>query len=772
MKYLLPCLLTLLFGLSLLTPRLASAQTGPRVWCHKVSWTTPSNLSHTSRRDFPLGIGMTAWPGQPAAPGTLSQQDAYDDVIVAQEAGIDAFAIDVPLATSTGTWPPAIDSYLGAAASVQSQTGKPFYVCPCLDSPANATPAQLASLIQASLKNRSQMPQWPKWQGVPVIWTFNGTGMTSANWKQTFALLTAQSIKVVVILDADGLFSTAGHANLAPAADLDTYAALPVSLYAFRTDSNQPGQSLCQQYLTAHHPTSLAAQLTIGTIWPGYWSKTNGWFVDPQGTKRIRDNFAAAQGAQWLTVTTWDDYAETTEFQPSIGLGTGRLDLLHTLLATWRGDAPWPTQSRFYIWQPNEVHLDMPFVGEVLALIPAGATPAKVQINLCDKNQQVIQAGPSVTFTTPGVNAVPFSFSQAVMPANRSAYVSLICEAADFPAQSFLSEPTYVWPPGDNPWRTLRGTMWQAGAQQGSGPQIAIANGSGGLPSTTTETWPLPPQPANSEMSLYHNFDMVDPPQVNTSQIVYDMNQTVVAGIYSWDDFLPIANDSRWGFFASLGVTPAGTVCWSEPTWVEPPGGYTPLTTIWHFEEGSGKVCFDPTPYHRNATLVGGVTWVKPGAAGTGTCIQLDGTTGSVTVPYASFPMGSFTFSAWIQPQLDPGATTYQRDEYLINDIGATLVLKIRSDGYLQVQRLPPAGFWRVAIGKTVVPFAQWSHVQVLYDQNNLTIYLNGVLEASTPCIGTRLNSITALGRSPLSQTNFFRGKMDEVEILSQASLK
>ena len=247
MKYQLPLPLTLLLGLLLLAPISTSAQTGPRVWAHKVSWTSPSNLTHASRRDFPIGVGLSVWPGQPAVTGSQPQQDAYYDTAVAQGAGIDAFAIDVSLGQPSSSWLPVLDTYLSAAATVQSASGKPFYVCPCLDSPANETPAQLALLIQTTLKNRTQLAQWPKWQGVPILWTYNGTGMTSANWKQTFALLAAQNVNVVIILDADGYYYNAGITKQAPAADLDTLSTLPVSLYAFRTNSSQPGQSLCQQ---------------------------------------------------------------------------------------------------------------------------------------------------------------------------------------------------------------------------------------------------------------------------------------------------------------------------------------------------------------------------------------------------------------------------------------------------------------------------------------------------------------------------------------------
>ena len=732
-----------------------SADIEPTTWCHKVSWTTISSLSHTNRRDFPLGMGQATWPGQPVRTGFQGGVDAITDCSLASEAGIDAFAIDILVSHDAAANGKCLDGYMNAAATVYSETGKPFFISPCLDTPSQLTPAALAGVIQNLMAMRSTRPEWPKFEGTPILWTYNGTSGNAAYWKQTFLQLAALKVKVIIVLDGCSLFATATAAL--PTTELNTYATLPVALYAFRTDFNPLGMTKCRQYLSAHAPTSTAARLTIGTIFPGYWSQTNGWYVDPQGTVRIRSDFDAAKSSRWVTVTSWDDYAETTEFQPSIGLGTGRLDLLHSLLAQ-RGGGSWPSISRFYLWQPNEIHLGENVSGEALALVASG--PATVQVNLCDKNQQVLVAGTPITFKTPGVHAVPYLFPVTDMPANRVAYVSLVCQASDFPQQSFLSEPVCVWPSGDNPWRTLRGTMWQAGKQSGTGPQMAVTLKSG-FAAGLSATWPA----QAGQMLLQQNFNLVDLPSTNVAQETYTLNSTLVLGPYPWDIFNPTPTATRWGFFDGFGVTPDGTVCWSEPTWVEPLGGYSWVTSLWHFNEGAGNHAADATPYANSIQLKGTAAWGSAASVGR-TCLSLDGKNAYAQLPSGIFPKSDFTLAMQVMPVPDTGVKGYTREQFLFCDVNASLILRIRDDGRLMAMRMTDDGTWSSATGNTVVPLNQWSQVTVTYDQQNLTVYLNGRSEAAAPCEGMRINTLTVLGINPAaSNRGYFHGRVSEVQI-------
>ncbi len=105
--------------------------------------------------------------------------------------------------------------------------------------------------------------------------------------------------------------------------------------------------------------------------------------MDPKGTARLRETLAASRSCHWLTITTWNDYGETTQVEPGVGFGVGRLDLIRSLLSDWRGSTPWPADaSRIYVTHPNEVQAGTPFAAEVVALLPPGNTAPAVTLGL------------------------------------------------------------------------------------------------------------------------------------------------------------------------------------------------------------------------------------------------------------------------------------------------------------------------------------------------------------------------------------------------------
>ena len=754
-----------------LSPTPCQAQE-PRVWAHKVSWTSVNNLTHTSRRDFPLGMGQAAWPGQPLR---YSDQQSLDDCAVAQAAGIDAFAIDLVVSQPLASNLLVLNQYLQAAAALTAQTGKPFAISPCIDSPSSTTPAQLAALIQAlTAGGRSSQAAWAKVNGLPVVWTYNGSLMSTANWQATFALLGQSGTSVAVMIDANSLVGAvtappAGSPNPwagLPTADLAAYAGMPVGLYVFRTDCNMANFARCRQFLSANYPSALATQLTVGTIFPGYWSEVNGWLVDPQGTARIRNDFQAAASSRWITVTTWDDYAESTEFQPTLNHGTGRLDLLHALLAPWRGDPVWPASPSLYVWQPNEVHVGEALSGEALMLAPPGSPDTQVQVTLSDPSGNAIQTSPPVTLTGGGVQAIPFSFPVPSVPASRCDYLSLTYQVGTAAAVTSLSPPVHVWPGADNPWRTLCGAMWRAGVGQATGTQPAVI-GMSATPTLMTVPWAGPARQPGAQIFPRQNFNLLNLPPNDVDVVADALDQPYVLGGDSWDTFSPVMPSSRWGFYDALEVQADGTTYWQNPAWVDPAGDPT-QTSAWHLDEGSGSTARDSSPYGMPATLKGGAAWASPGQSGP-SCVSLNGTTGYVSLPAAGFPKSDFTFRAWIKPTADGGPTTYSRNHCVFVDSNGNLMLKVMQDGTITAARMV-GNAWVTAQSKDLVPVNAWSQVAATYDQQTLRVYLNGVLEGSVPCQGVRMGQVAALGCSPSGAgSGFFAGQIDEVVVYSQA---
>ena len=75
------------------------------------------------------------------------------------------------------------------------------------------------------------------------------------------------------------------------------------------------------------------------------------------------------------------------------------------------------------------------------------------------------------------------------------------------------------------------------------------------------------------------------------------------------------------------------------------PIGDPDLVAWWSFDEGEGNTAADSSPNGNDGTLTGGATWV-PGRFGGG--INLDGTTGYVSIPNFSLTTNAITFVTWL----------------------------------------------------------------------------------------------------------------------------
>ena len=761
------CLLT---AMAVPSPAQPAPTGETRVWCHLCPWNALNNLSH-SRRDFPLGFGMPTHPGMAERQEPQSQRDYIYECLSAVEAGIDAFALDVIVGQPLANWLPAVDGYLKAAETVTTETGRAFYSVPCLDSPGSRDPEDLAAYIAEMVGERAASPAWPKLDGRPILWTYAGTNMPAANWAAVFELLRSRGLDLVFILDANSLYAQASPASTGedawsglPTEELDALARLPVALYAFRTDFDRRTMERCCQYLQTEHPQSLAARLTIGTVWPGYWSLGSGWYVDPQCTGVIRDTFAQAADCRWLTVTTWNDYYETTHFQPSLGFGTGRLDLLRALLSRWRGEELWPTEPRLYLWQPNEVQVGDAVAGEVLALVQEGAGAVEARVSLCAVTGAVTSEGAWQTLEGSAVRVATYELETPAALAGGCLYLKLEARLPASAPLACVSQPICVWPAGYHPLATRRGTMWRAGSQS-RGPQVVIVHRDGNLPKRIGTSWAGPSVPAGSRLHVRHNFGLIHFPGEAESPVVYDMEQTYGQGRAPWEVYPPVPPERRWGFYDTVIVFPDGSVRWSEPQWVPPqPGADLQCAGLWHLDEAEGSKAADASPYAHHAAAQGEPTWQTPGAVGSG-CLRLDGKDDCLSVPGGRFPRGDFTVSAWIK--LDEATSAGSRCIYV--DINGCIILAVDKAGHLTCSRAHGGG-WAAATGSVALPAGEWTHVAVTYDRTALRLYVNGAADGEAACEGERASNVTAIGCNPFgARSGYFAGCLDEVRVLARA---
>ena len=58
--------------------------------------------------------------------------------------------------------------------------------------------------------------------------------------------------------------------------------------------------------------------------------------VDRRGGETLREYWRLAEGQPWILVTSWNEWHEGTELEPSLELGEEFLELLGGLSASWR----------------------------------------------------------------------------------------------------------------------------------------------------------------------------------------------------------------------------------------------------------------------------------------------------------------------------------------------------------------------------------------------------------------------------------------------------
>lgn len=760
-------LATLAFSVS--GARCAAAEPGadaPRVWAHLETSFIPSSLRH-NRYDWPLGLGLERWPGLPYR---VKGEEGLIECRLAADAGIDAFAIDLytwlPPQALRGTF----GRYVRSASEFAAATGRLFYAAPCLYGLRQSTGAQIAAIVDGLCRTHAASPAWPKLDGRPIVWACDGGSPGIPAWQEAFRLLEARGCRVAVVLDPFGSgpvdrfgrsradYDAAEPAwSRLPEVELDAWAALPVALYSSHGDGRIEVLRRAQRYLQTRHPQSLAARLTVGTLWPGYWCGSNGWFADPRGTARLRETFEAARPSNWLTITTWNAYSETLHIEPSLGFGTGRLDLVHALLSEWRGGGAWPTDdARIYVTHPNEVELGQPFRVEVLGLLSPGTRAPVVTLAVCAADGLRVATQRVIPGQT-RLWAAACQFGLETMPAGR--WVRLCASDGE---QEFEGIPIPVWPAGYHGRPVRCGTQWRLGEMRGGGPRIAIER-EGRVPMHVRVTWPGAPDGAF--VHLRHNFMLIHYPQANATEFTCDLNRTYLRELPS-ETFLSLPEEKRWGFFDAIGVGPDGMRYPSAPVWVAPPDGETlDVAGYWSLDKNRSDRTDDASP-HRNWAGLSGTKaprWVPDGARGG--CLRFDGESSRMTPPWGIFPVGQFTLEMYARPEPQEGATNLGGQRTLFADVNGSLVLSLCPDGRVEACRAKPGGTARV-VSPWSVPFRTWSRITVAYDLAALWLFVDGKPAGSVACEGERASSELGVGYNPFDGGSaYFRGCIDEVRL-------
>ncbi|MDP3919148.1 MAG: LamG domain-containing protein, partial [Nanoarchaeota archaeon] len=185
------------------------------------------------------------------------------------------------------------------------------------------------------------------------------------------------------------------------------------------------------------------------------------------------------------------------------------------------------------------------------------------------------------------------------------------------------------------------------------------------------------------------------------------------------------------------------------------PQNQSNLVAYWSFDEGSGNYSVDfinnNSAYMYNAQWTTGKHFK---AITTGTNSYLN-----ITNPRNLNTSREFTYEVWVKP-IATGGTIYQYGSFEIGTIaGNKAYISLRKHGESAATALT---------SNHTVNTSIWTHIAFTYNQTNLSVYINGVLDNVTNYTGELLlgeSGNVNIGVKYPAPSNYFQGDIDELAI-------
>ncbi|MHB8088390.1 MAG: LamG domain-containing protein, partial [Anaerolineaceae bacterium] len=183
----------------------------------------------------------------------------------------------------------------------------------------------------------------------------------------------------------------------------------------------------------------------------------------------------------------------------------------------------------------------------------------------------------------------------------------------------------------------------------------------------------------------------------------------------------------------------------------------------WTLDSISNYTVADSSGRSHPGTVTGSVTSFVN--AHLGSALSFDGSTAFITVPNSSdfSPSGSFSISAWINPQ----EIVANRNTRIFEKTGAYSLI-INTTGQLQfrVEGLTPA-----YVNGPSLPINQWTFVTAIYDSTltQLRLYFNGEMISVVSVTGSNVVNSNTIYFGSSVPTERYYGRLDEIRFYNRA---
>ena len=201
-------------------------------------------------------------------------------------------------------------------------------------------------------------------------------------------------------------------------------------------------------------------------------------------------------------------------------------------------------------------------------------------------------------------------------------------------------------------------------------------------------------------------------------------------------------------------------------------GTHTNLKSYYKMSDGSGTSLTDNSGNSNTGALTNGPVWKMSGAfAGSRHALDFDGSNDYVSFDTNNSPTynnASFSMEAWIKT-----SSTGQEDEIIGLGGWSNNVLEFRlNEGKLQLGT--DVSYWEVVTSQSNINTGIWTHVAYVKNGSNVSIYVNGNLDAQGSINQTPNVSVMTIGNlfqngNMHSNRYEFLGAIDEVRVWNSA---
>ena len=695
-----------------------------------------------------------------------TDQGAYEgtkkQVRTALNYGIDGFCVDLIIHESHKT-----DFYANAMKRFyRAAEGTPFKIALCIDQ-SNPPVGPMTDALELFLKKWGRHPNSCLVNGKPVIFIYNSRPRTLDEWKSIIATLKERNLEAYWLVQPQRESTLWGKADV-----LADNLAVFDGLYDFGINGFTPQEMLRrltngQNAIKTRKPGAI---LSAG-ITQGYLGNENSFYRPYHNTGTLRQNWAAAMKAEapWVCLTTWNDYVEHTNFEPSVANRDALLRINRDYVRQWRKQSAPSRPPQVFISYHEEARLGDDWTIEVLSL-PFSTGPAEVQLRMLDLKGKPFYEPAPIKLKSQETQAETARLNQPGIDSPKCFRVQarILSEMTDSDEWRELY-PVVIRNGHIESLRTIHIPLDELsftpllkieGAQDKRIAKIRFKRWTlAGKVELLRNGWPVAEQEVAHKGAPHVTVSLPVPQDSATPSDVFIARYNNLSGDVSWSAPVIIQEQDLEKSTNNQPIIISGSNF--DEAWRK--DGFSrleeSLIITQQLAQAETYSLTFPMDKAMPGNLVSTSGWNIPALQGAQhkwmkthesqvpkwsdeenekAALVFDGADDCVILPSRVMPYGTFTMELNIRPLQN------KQEMSLFSDFNGTS-LQLKGSGELQFKRGKDAVTSRHKISQD-----KWTHIAVVYTGNALKIYINGVLdcESSAKIDVKRINSLPVIGNN------------------------